>query len=279
MARTRSLDSISAIRVPPGESPDLLHRPTDATLGLAGKEQAAEQEAALSKRLSQLQALLASDAGTALLIVLQGMDASGKDGVARTLMRGLNPMIVDVHGYAAPSPLERRHDFLWRIYRDLPPRGEIGIFNRSHYEDVLIVRVEGLAPESVWRPRFEAIRHFERRMASEGTVMVKFMLHISPAEQLERLRERAVEPWKRWKYNPDDFTRRAMWDSYMEAYEEAIRETGSDEAPWHVVPADRKWVRNVAVLSTVVEALEKLDLPEPPPPDGLPAALRDGHSA
>jgi PPK2 family polyphosphate:nucleotide phosphotransferase len=270
------MNVIGDIRIRPGTAPRLAEVRTDATLGIADKEAAADAEARLSGRLSELQALLAADGGRAVLIVLQGMDASGKDGVARALMRGLNPMIVDVHGFSAPTPLERRHDFLWRIYRDLPPRGEIGIFNRSHYEDVLIVRVEALAPEEVWRPRFAAINAFEERMAAEGTVVLKFMLHISPEEQLQRLRERAVEPFKRWKYNPDDFTRRAMWDAYMEAYEEAIALTSTEWAPWHVVPADRKWVRNVAVLQTVVDTLGSLDLPEPPPPQGVPPYLLNG---
>lgn len=267
------MHAISDIRVRPGARPRLADVPTDATLGLADKESAAAREAELSRRLSQLQSLLAAAGDRAVLIVLQGMDASGKDGVTRALMRGLNPMIVDVHGFRAPDETERRHDFLWRIYRDLPPRGEIGVFNRSHYEDVLVVRVEGLAPEEIWRPRFDAITQFERRLHDEGTLFLKFMLHISPAEQLERLRERAIEPYKRWKYNGDDFTRRAMWDAYMEAYEEAIARTSTEESPWHVVPADRKWVRNVAVLQTVVDALEGLRLPEPPLPPGVPPHL------
>jgi PPK2 family polyphosphate:nucleotide phosphotransferase len=267
--------SISDIRVAPGTRPRLASTPTDSKLGIGGREEAAARAADLARRLRDLQSLLVSARTHALVVVLQGMDGSGKDGTARALTRELNPMIVRAVGFRAPDETERRHDFLWRIHRVFPPRGEIAILNRSHYEDVVTVPVEGIAPEEVWRPRFGAIREFERRMHEEGTVVLKFLLHISRDEQLERLRERATEPLKRWKHSGDDYARRARWDGYMAAYEMAIAETSTPESPWFVVPADRKWVRDVAVLQTVVDRLEALDLPEPPMPEDVPPGLLD----
>ncbi|HWH14339.1 MAG TPA: PPK2 family polyphosphate kinase [Miltoncostaeaceae bacterium] len=276
---TRTSDGgLAGIRIRPGDAPALGHRATDGTLGLAGKEQARDAVAALSRRLRELQSLLAADGTRALLVVLQGMDASGKDGVARALVRDLNPMILQVRGFSAPTEEERRHDFLWRIVGAMPARGEIGVFNRSHYEDVLVVRVEGLAPETVWRPRFAAIAEWEARMHHEGVAIVKFLLHISPEVQLERLRERVAEPLKRWKYRAEDLARRPLWGTYMAAYEEAIARTSTDDCPWYVVPADRKWVRDWAVLQTVVDTLEAMHLPEPAMPAGVPPALLPDRS-
>jgi len=273
MSRTPT-DALAAVRVPPGEAPGLAGRSTGSTLGLEGKDEARAEVDAMSQRLRELQALLAADGTRALLVVLQGMDASGKDGVARALVRGLNPMILRVRGFSAPTELERRHDFLWRIVGAMPALGEIGVFNRSHYEDVLVVRVEGLAPERVWRPRFDAIAQWEARMHDEGVTILKFMLHISPENQLERLQDRVADPLKRWKYRAEDLERRPLWGSYMAAYEEAIARTTTAASPWFVVPADRKWVRDWVVMRAVVNALEAMRLPEPAVPPDVPPALR-----
>lgn len=265
--------TLDDLRVRPGETVALDRFATDATLGLRDRHEAHERRDALAHRLRELQALLAADATRALLVVLQGMDASGKDGTARAVVGGLNPMIVRVKGFSAPTEVERRHDFLWRIVEAMPARGEIGLFNRSHYEDVLVVRVEGLAPEGIWRPRYGAIADWERRMHEEGVTILKFMLHISPDVQLERLRERAEEPLKRWKFMAEDLERRPLWDAYMRAYAEAMARTSTPESPWYLVPADHKWVRDWAVLSLSVAALEDMRLPEPAPPPGAEALL------
>jgi PPK2 family polyphosphate:nucleotide phosphotransferase len=246
---------------------DLARVATDDRLGIADREEAAALTAAAGAEIARLQSLLAAEGRRALLVVLQGMDASGKDGAAKALVAGLNPMILTIAGFGAPTEEERRHDFLWRIHRRVPPRGDIGIWNRSHYEDVLIVRVESLVPEDVWRPRYGAIADFERRLHDEGVTVVKFMLHISPDEQMARLRRRAEVPVKRWKYNPADLRTRADWDAYMEAYAEAMHHTSTEHAPWYVVPSDRKWVRNAVILETVAAHLRAMDLPEPAAPE------------
>lgn len=258
------------LRVAPGERPRLDRIDPRDTLGLDDREAAAEVVARCSERLEALQALLASEDRRSLLLVLQGMDASGKDGVARAMCAAMNPMILKMTAFGVPTKPELRHDFLWRITRELPERGRIALFNRSHYEDVLVVRVDGLVPEDVWRARYDQIVRFEERLAETGTTVVKVMLHISPDEQLERLRERATDPLKRWKFSADDLRKRDQWDDYMAAYEDAIAATGTKAAPWHVVPADRKWARNALVLELVTDALESMDLREPPAPADLP---------
>jgi PPK2 family polyphosphate:nucleotide phosphotransferase len=258
--------------VPPGARVDLARVAADDRLGIADREEAEALVAGARERIARLQSLLAAEERRALLVVLQGMDASGKDGAAKALVAGLNPMILTIAGFGPPTDLELRHDFLWRIHREVPPRGEIGIWNRSHYEDVLVVRVDRLAPEEVWRPRYEAIADFERRLTLEGVRIVKFLLHISPGEQLGRLRRRAEVPVKRWKYSADDLRKRDDWDAYMAAYEEAMLRTSTEDSPWYVVPADRKWVRNAVILETVAAHLEAMDLPVPAAPPTPPPA-------
>jgi PPK2 family polyphosphate:nucleotide phosphotransferase len=202
-----------------------------------------------------------------LLVVLQAMDAGGKDGTVRKVFSGVNPMGVHAVAFKAPNDAELAHDFLWRIQRELPERGDIGIFNRSHYEDVLIVRVEELVPEKVWRPRYSAIRAFEEHLSGEGTAIVKLFLHISKEEQAERFKERLSDPTKNWKFNVADVDVRKRWDDYQIAYAEAIGRTSTDAAPWYVVPADRKWYRDWVVATILVDVLEKMDplFPEPAP--------------
>ena len=207
--------------------------------------------------------MLMAEHRRAVLVVLQGMDASGKDGTVKHCLGGLNPMSVRVAGFKAPTSTELAHDFLWRIHQVLPQRGEIGIFNRSHYEDVLVVRVEELVPKAVWKKRYAAINAFEQHLADEGTMVVKLFLHISQEEQAKRFRERISDPTKNWKFSPDDLVKRAKWDDYMTAYRAMLERTSTDAAPWHVVPADHKWVRDAVVTEVLTQTLEGLDLKWP----------------
>jgi PPK2 family polyphosphate:nucleotide phosphotransferase len=225
-------------------------------------------------QLEELQQRLYADGQWALLIVLQGIDAAGKDGVIKHVMSGVNPEGCDVHSFKAPSAEELEHDFLWRVDKALPERGHIGIFNRSHYEEVLVVRVhpemlkEEKLPRSaigkkIWKHRFKDIRAFERRVARSGTVILKFHLRISKEEQRKRFLDRLEEPAKRWKFSKNDITERGYWDKYMAVYEDMIRATSTDYAPWYVVPSDHKHVTWLVVSAAIIEALERLKLDYP----------------
>jgi PPK2 family polyphosphate:nucleotide phosphotransferase len=223
----------------------------------------------LTGRMDALQRALHAQGARALLVVLQGRDASGKDGTLRKVFGPLDPLGVTATSFKVPSELELRHDFLWRIHAAAPPRGAIGIFNRSHYEDVLVVRVRRLAPEPVWRPRYEQINLFERILVENGTVILKFMLHISREEQRRRLLARLEDPEKQWKFNAGDLEERGLWEEYTEAYREMLERTSTALAPWYLVPADEKRVRDVLVARVVTEALERM-APRYP---GLPPEL------
>lgn len=226
------------------------------------------------ERLSDLQERLYANNKWSVLLVFQAMDAAGKDGVIKHVMSGVNPQGVQVHSFKAPSEEELDHDFLWRIGKALPERGRIGIFNRSHYEEVLTVRVhqEYLAKQrlpaavtgkKIWQHRFDDIRAFEQHLARNGTLVLKFFLNVSLAEQRKRFLERIDEPGKRWKFSMGDVAERKLWPKYMAAYEELIRETSRDEAPWYVVPADNKWFTRMVVVGAIVKAMEGLDLAYP----------------
>jgi PPK2 family polyphosphate:nucleotide phosphotransferase len=191
------------------------------------------------------------------------MDASGKDGTVKAVIGPLNPIGVRVAAFKAPTSQELAHDFLWRIAAELPERGQVGVFNRSHYEDVLIVRVEELVPEEVWRPRYDAIAAWERNLVNEGTTIVKCFLNLSKDEQRKRFQERLEDPAKHWKANAEDLAKRDRWDDYQVAYREMLERTSTEWAPWHVIPADRKWVRNVVIAELIGEALEDMDLAWP----------------
>jgi PPK2 family polyphosphate:nucleotide phosphotransferase len=217
----------------------------------------------LRERLKKLQDCLISDGSHSVLLVLQAMDAGGKDGTVKSIYAGLNPSAAAVHGFSVPSEEELAHDFLWRIHAQTPAKGSLTIFNRSHYEDVLAVRVRKIAPPTVWRPRFEQIRNFEAILAANRTTIVKIMLHISNEEQQKRLQARIDRPEKRWKFRMGDLEDRALWPEYKRAYQDAIAETNTKVAPWYVVPADRKWYRDYAVLSILVATLEGLHLKYP----------------
>src|ERR1044071_5822984 len=235
-----------ALRVPPKSDVDLDKIDPAGTHGV-DKEAAAAQLEKNLKRLSVLQYLLYAEARRALLVVLQGIDAGGKDGTIRRVMSGLNPQGVSVVAFKAPDGEEKRHDYLWRVHKAVPEYGKIGIFNRSHYEDVLIVRVHNLVPKSVWSQRYDQINDFERMLGDNGVKIVKFLLYISKEEQAKRFRDRLQDKSKNWKFSPDDLKEREHWDDYIGAYNEVLRRCSTKDAPWYVIPANRKWFRNLAV--------------------------------
>jgi len=216
--------------------------------------------------LHGLQTRLFAEGKHSVLVVLQAMDAGGKDGVLREVFTGLNPAGVRVTSFGVPTDEELAHDYLWRVHQHTPADGQIGVFNRSHYEDVLVVRVRELAPEQVWRRRYRQIADFERMLVDEGTAIVKFFLHLSPEEQRQRFQDRIDSPDERWKFRLGDLEDRALWKEYQQAYHDALEKTSTDEAPWYVVPADRKWVRNKVVALALRRVLEELD-PQFPAPD------------
>ena len=258
--------------VEPGSAPRLTERDPRDTLGFDGKQAAKEHLSGLTERLAVLQQRLFAEGGRSVLLVLQGIDASGKDGVIRKVFTGLSPQGCRVVSFRKPSAAELAHDYLWRVHAATPARGEIGIFNRSHYEDVVTVRLFRLAPEKVWRRRTGHIVEWERMLVDEGTTLVKVFLNVSKDEQRKRLQERLDDPEKRWKFRKEDLEVRRRFDEVLAAYDEAIGESSTAWAPWHVVPADRNWVKSTAVARLLVDALERLDpqLPEPEPGlDGL----------
>ena len=256
-----------AVRIPEGGPVDLAAIDTRADGGLSKSEGEARFEA-LAAELGDLQELLYAAGSHALLVVLQGMDTSGKDGALRNVFREMDPQGVRAVPFKAPTPLELGHDFLWRVHREVPERGMVVVFNRSHYEAVLVERVRELVPEATWRARYDHINAFERLLAENGTVVRKFYLHISQAEQEERLLERETDITKAWKLNPGDWIERRTWDRYIAAYEEALARCSTEAAPWYVVPADRKWFRNLTMAEVLVETLRPLR-------DGWLATLRE----
>jgi PPK2 family polyphosphate:nucleotide phosphotransferase len=267
---------IKRFRVRPGQKVDL-HRYDPAEKGgVDGKRQAQDRLARALGRLVSLQEKLYAADQWALLIILQGMDTSGKDGVIKHVMSGLNPLGTQVYSFKRPSHEELEHDFLWRISKALPERGRIGIFNRSHYEEVLVVRVhpeiltsqrlpQPVVSRRIWSQRYEDIRAFESHLARSGTRILKFFLHVSKEEQTRRLRERLDVPAKNWKFQIGDLEERKLWDAYMRAYEQALSNTSTKEAPWFIVPADLKWMTRLVVAEVIVEALENLHLSFPKP--------------
>lgn len=254
-------------RVKPDTKVDLRKHDPDSTKGFkGGKKEAEEQFAPLNKRLETIQEALWAEHKHKVLVVLQGIDNSGKDGTIRHVFEGVNPMGVRAMGFKAPTAEELDHDFLWRVHSKVPGKGEIVIFNRSHYEEVLPVRVLKLAPPEVWSLHYDHINDFERMLADTGTTILKFFLHISKDEQKKRLQERLDDPDKRWKFRKGDLVDRSHWDEYMEAYEDLLSRTSQKWAPWYVVPADKKWFRNLVVATVLVETLEGLGIQTPPDP-------------
>ncbi len=248
--------------IKPGQKVALNRIATDETPGLS-KEEADEELAKLQKRFNDLQELLYAEKKHAVLVVLQAMDAAGKDTTIREVFGPLNAQGCHVFNFKAPSELERDHDFLWRVHRVVPPRGYIHVFNRSHYEDVIVVRVKKLVEEARWQARYEHINAFEKMLADEGVTIVKFYLHISKEFQRERLQRRLDMPEKRWKFNPGDLEDRARWDEFMAAFEDALEKCSAEHAPWYVIPAEKRWYRDVVITRVMVQTLEKLDMKFP----------------
>jgi PPK2 family polyphosphate:nucleotide phosphotransferase len=260
---------LARLRVEPGDPARLDRRDPASRLGLRGKAGAAVELDTHLARLRSLQDRLWAERAHAVLLVLQGLDASGKDGTIRRVFSGLNPQGCRVAAFAAPSTLESEHDYLWRVHAALPRRGEIGIFNRSHYEDLVTASLHGAIGAARRRRRIRHVRDFERMLADEGTVTVKVFLHVSNGEQRVRLQARLDDPTKRWKFDPSDLETRRRWDDVMALYDEVLGATSTRWAPWYVVPADHKWVRDVAVAGLLVHALEQLDPRHPEPAPGL----------
>ena len=234
-------------------------RALDLAPGDGDKASAKKATHALRDELVDLQARLWAEGQRSLLVVIQAMDAGGKDGAIRNVFKGVNPQGCEVTSFKVPNEEELAHDFLWRVHKRVPAKGKIGIFNRSHYEDVLVVRVHDLVPQSVWSARYDTINDFEANLAAAGTRIVKFMLHISKEEQAERFRKRIENPAKRWKFRTGDLEERKLWDKYMAAFEDAVTRTTTEQAPWYVVPADHKWYRDFVITSVLVDSLRDMD--------------------
>jgi PPK2 family polyphosphate:nucleotide phosphotransferase len=259
----------SPYRIEPGKKVDLRKFPTDDTGRFKDKEDALPVIKKNIKRLVDMQELLYASGKYAMLIVLQAMDAGGKDGAIEHVFNGVNPQGCSVTSFKVPSHEELAHDYLWRYHIACPRRGMIGIFNRSHYESVLVERVRKIVDKDVWSKRYDQLNAFEQTLTVENTVILKFFLHISKDEQKKRLEARLEDKSKHWKFNPSDLEERKRWNDYMEAFEDALRYCSTDSAPWYVVPSDHKWFRNWVLSDTIVRTLEKLDMKYPPAPPGL----------
>jgi PPK2 family polyphosphate:nucleotide phosphotransferase len=242
-------------------------------------KKAAEEIERDQNKLRALQALLYADGRCSLLICLQGLDAGGKDGTISHILSAMNPQGCRVTGFRQPSTEEQAHDFLWRIHRATPARGQVAIFNRSHYEDVLVVRVHNLVPHAVWSRRYDQINAFEKELVDSNTHILKFYLHMSKEEQLKRFEDRLDDPMKQWKISESDYTERELWGHYMEAYEEVLSRCSTALAPWFVIPSDHKWFRNLAIARIVVEHLEAMDMKLPKPSVDLGHIRREYHAA
>ncbi len=266
-------------RVEPGSSPKLAKIDASFRGKHEDRDSAAAALAAHEKRLAELQYLMYAERKRSLLIVLQAMDAGGKDGTVNHVCAAMNPQGCRVYGFKAPNPEDLAHDFLWRIHKATPGKGEVAIFNRSHYEDVLVVRVHDLVPKSVWSKRYQEINDFERRLVDNGTHIVKFYLHIDKDEQLARFKQRLDDPARHWKISESDYAERAYWDAYQEAFEDALGRCSTEHAPWYIIPSNHKWFRNLAVSSILVDTLEALKMEFPAPTVDLADIARKYHEA
>lgn len=264
-------DLRDALRVRPDAQVHLAELDPAATHGF-DKDKAEKATAAQLARLADLQDRFWAEAKRSVLVVLQGIDAAGKDGTINKVMEAFNPQGCPVSSFKVPSAEELAHDYLWRIHQRVPRKGEIGIFNRSHYEDVLVVRVHDLVPKAVWSKRYEQINDFERILTDSGTTIVKFFLTIDRAEQQERFQARYDDPTKRWKFSMSDLEERKRWDDYQAAFDDALSKTSTASAPWYVIPANRKWFRNLAVSTILADTIADLKPAYPAPPD-LPPNL------
>ncbi len=261
--------------VEPGKKLNLSKVDPAATGDFKGKAAAAAPTARNLAHLRRLQGLLYAEAKRSVLIVVQAMDTGGKDGAIKHVFGGVNPQGCSVTSFKQPSHTEAAHDYLWRVHAAAPARGQLGIFNRSHYEDVLVVRVHDLVPKPVWSERYAQINDFERLLSDAGTTVIKFFLHISKDEQKRRLQSRLDDPKKHWKFDANDLKERAHWDAYQAAYEDALRKCSTEAAPWYAVPSDHKWFRNWVISDTIVRTMKKLDLKYPPAAKGLDKIVID----
>ena len=273
MAHPEHQAFVAHYRVEPGRSVDLASVDPRDVSNLPEEEVARAQVKDDARIIDVLQDRLYAEGRRALLVILQGTDTSGKDGTIRSVFGATGPLGVSVHAFRGPSEEELAHDYLWRVHQACPKRGTIGIFNRSHYEDVLVVTVRGYAPAEAIEQRYEQINAFERMLAENGTTVLKFMLHISKEQQAKRLQERLDDPSKNWKFNPGDLEDRAHWDEFQAAYETLLRRCSTPWAPWHVIPADRKWARNAAIARIVRATLEDMD-PQYPKASFAPGTYR-----
>ncbi len=267
------------LRVEPGSKVRLKDFDPDYDGEGVTQADAAAMVAAYEQQLALQQLKLYAESRCSLLIVLQGLDAAGKDGVCRHVLDAFNPLGTTVSGFKQPTPVELAHDFLWRIHPRVPGRGEVAVFNRSHYEDVLVVRVHDLVPKKVWSQRYDRINEFERQVASSGTTILKFFLYISKDEQLERFRQRLEDPRRNWKISNSDYEEREHWDAYIEAYEDALARCSTREAPWYVIPSNHKWFRNLAVSQIIAATLEEMNPKYPEPSVDLEEIRRQYHRA
>lgn len=261
-------------RVNPNQKVDLSEWDPDDRAEFDGDKKASRSYLkTLRSRLAELQRLLWAEDKHKVLVIFQALDTGGKDGTIRNVFSGVNPQGIDVQNFKAPTAEELSHDYLWRIHDHTPTAGSLTVFNRSHYEDVLVVRVLDLVPEQRWSRRYDHINNFEQLLADEGTIIIKFYLHISPDEQAERLQARLDDPTKNWKFNKGDLDHRKLWADYMGAYEAVLSRTSTEHAPWYIVPANRKWYRNIVVAQTIVDTLEALNMQFPDPEEGLGAVV------
>lgn len=263
---------ISRYRIKPGSRVKLSEfDPDDQSAFSGNKADGKAYLLGLNRELEKLQELLYAEHRHKILVILQAMDTGGKDGVIRNVFEGVNPQGVKVANFKVPTAEELDHDYLWRVHKQVPGKGEIMIFNRSHYEDVLVVRVHELVPKEVWKRRYAQINAFEQLLADEGTLILKFFLHISKDEQKQRLQARLDDSTKHWKFSVGDLKERALWQEYMRAYEAVLSRTSTDHAPWYVVPANRKWYRDLVIATVLIEALKNIDMQYPEPKDDLSA--------
>jgi PPK2 family polyphosphate:nucleotide phosphotransferase len=273
------MNYLDRFRVKPGARVNLAHIDPDFTGRHENHKEAADEIAQHQQKLRALQDLLYSERRRSLLIVLQALDTGGKDGVINHVLGAMNPQGCRVASFKQPSAEEASHDFLWRIHHAAPAAGEVVIFNRSHYEDVLVVRVHNLIPKSVWSRRYGLINAFERELADHNTQILKFFLHISKKKQLSRFKDRLDDPAKRWKISEDDYKERKFWNDYMQAYQEALSRCSTSYAPWFIIPANHKWFRDLAVARIVVEHLEALRMKYPKPTVDIEKIRREYHEA
>jgi PPK2 family polyphosphate:nucleotide phosphotransferase len=268
-------DLIKSFRLKPGHKVNIKDLDPASAEGLDGKKEGLAAVHDLVRELDPLQELLYAQHKHKVLIVLQAMDTGGKDGTIRRVFEGVNPQGVRVASFKAPTTVEMDHDYLWRAHQQVPAKGEIVIFNRSYYEDVLVVRVHNLVPAETWEARYEQINNFEKMLSQEGTLILKFFLNIGLGEQKQRLQDRLKDETKHWKYNPGDLQERALWKQYMQAYEDVLNKTTTAYAPWYVVPAEHKWYRDWVVAGAIVQALSDLKMEYPQPSFDVAGALRE----